>query len=447
MNYKRVRELHEKQYKKGPVVYWMSRDQRTFDNWALQYSQEIGNRFDTSVIVVFCLRKEFSHNTERMIAFMLGGLQEVEKMLREKNIPFYFLIGDPTKEIPKFITAHKAGALVSDFSPLRYNRNWKKKIVEKISIPFYEVDAHNIVPCWIASPKQEFGAYTIRNKILFHLQEFLEGFPCLEKQKKADVPVKAVDWKFVSQQIKIDTSVTPVDWIKPGEKAADAMLHEFIKERLSTYAEQRNDPTKYVQSQLSPYIHFGHIASQRIALEIENVKGHAKSKAAFLEELIVRKELSDNFCFYNENYDAYEGFPQWAKASLQKHVSDKREFLYTLQQLERADTHDPLWNAAQKEMMVHGKMHGYMRMYWAKKVFEWSKTPQEAQKHCIYLNDKYFLDGRDPNGYTGIAWSIGGVHDRAWFERPIFGKIRYMNYNGAKSKFDIKKYIEFNNTE
>lgn len=441
MNSKRIRELNNKEHIDGLVIYWMSRDQRAHDNWALLYAQELAEEKNTSVAVVFCLRKEFKHNTTRTVEFMLKGLEEVASHLTKKNIPFYFLIGDPTEEIPKFIQEHKAGTLISDFSPLRYNRNWKEQIAKQIEIPFYEVDAHNIVPCWIASPKQEFGAYTIRPKINFHLQEFLVSFPKLKSQEESAIPPQQVDWTNIRSEIQSDTSVPAVDWLKPGEEAAEDMLQEFIHDRLPIYDEQRNDPTKYAQSQLSPYIHFGHIASQRIALEMENVEGHGNARKAFLEELIIRKELSDNYCFYNPYYDSFQGFPQWAKGSLEQHLNDTREFIYTLNQLERADTHDPLWNAAQKEMTTMGKMHGYMRMYWAKKVFEWTESPQIAQKYCIYLNDKYLLDGRDPNGYTGIAWSIGGVHDRAWFERAVFGKIRYMNYNGAKSKFDVKKYI------
>jgi deoxyribodipyrimidine photo-lyase len=441
MNTKRVRELNNITYPKGPIVYWMSRDQRAFDNWALVHAIELAKQHHTSVVVVFCLREKFAHNTERMVSFMLQGLQEVEKHLEEKNIPFYFLIGDPTEQIPAFADEHGIGAVVTDFSPLRYNRKWKDTLVHQLKIPVYEVDAHNVVPCWIASPKQEFGAYTIRPKIHFHQQEFLDSFPKVEKQQDTVLKLQPNDWAQITKSIETDKTVAPVDWIHPGEKAAEAMLQDFIENRLPIYDEQRNDPTKDALSNLSPYIHFGHISTQRIALELENVKGHAKAKAAFLEELLVRKELSDNYCLYNQNYDNPQGFPQWAKDSIAKHAEDKREFIYSLKELEEAKTHDPLWNAAQIEMIQKGKMHGYMRMYWAKKILEWSKNAAEAQKHCIALNDKYFLDGRDPNGYTGIAWSIGGVHDRAWFERPIFGKIRYMSYNGAKSKFDIKKYI------
>lgn len=195
-------------------------------------------------------------------------------------------------------------------------------------------------------------------------------------------------------------------------------------------------------SNLSSYLHFGQISAQRVALEVQPFIEYAESQKSFLEELIVRRELSDNFCFYNKYYDSFEGFPNWAKKTLNEHRNDKREFIYSLQQFEDAKTHDDLWNAAQIEMTTTGKMHGFMRMYWAKKILEWSASPEDALETAIYLNDKYELDGRDPNGYVGCAWSIGGVHDRAWAERPVFGKIRFMNYNGCKRKFDINSYIK-----
>ena len=160
-----------------------------------------------------------------------------------------------------------------------------------------------------------------------------------------------------------------------------------------------------------------------------------------LEELVVRRELSDNFCYYNDRYDSVEGFPDCAIQTLRNHREDRRPYAYSLSQLEGAGTHDELWNAAQMEMVKKGKMHGYMRMYWAKKILEWTGSPEEAFEIALYLNNRYELDGRDPNGYAGCAWSIGGVHDRAWFERPLFGKIRYMSYNGCKSKFNVNDYI------
>ena len=194
-------------------------------------------------------------------------------------------------------------------------------------------------------------------------------------------------------------------------------------------------------SDLSPYLHFGQIAPQRVAREIQQADAPPEAKQAFLEELIVRRELSDNFCWYNPDYDKFSGFPEWAQKTLDQHRDDRREYLYSLEEFEQGRTHDALWNAAQLEMVLRGKMHGYLRMYWAKKILEWTASPEEALEIAIYLNDRYELDGRDPNGYVGVAWSIGGVHDRAWGERPVFGKIRYMNLSGCQRKFKVDQYI------
>lgn len=247
-------------------------------------------------------------------------------------------------------------------------------------------------------------------------------------------------WEEVTKQISIDTSVTKLTRLMPGEKAAHEKLRTFIFDKLPTYHEDRNDPTIDGQSGLSPYLHFGHIAAQRVLLEIQKHKNNRQAEDAFIEELTVRRELADNFCFYNKNYDNPGGFPHWARQTLIDHIHDKREFIYSLEQLETAHTHDDLWNAAMTQARKTGIMHGWLRMYWAKKILEWSETPEVAMNHATFLMDKWFIDGRESNGFTGIAWSMGGVHDRAWFERPIFGKVRYMNYNGAKRKFNIIAY-------
>jgi len=442
MNLNRVRILKDSKERMGPTVYWMSRDQRVQDNWALLFSQELALKQKAPLTVVFCAISQFHGATVRQYDFMLRGLQELEKSLAEKNIPFYLLTGLPEEEIPKFVNKFMIGALITDFSPLLVKKQWNKTIADNIEITFYEVDAHNIVPCWIASSKQEYGAYTFRPKINRVLDEFLEDFPILKKHPIIWREDKGeIDWNKIRESRLLGDSISEVQWIKSGEKEAHRVLHDFIKNKLQVYYELRNDPTKDGQSNISPYLHFGQISAQRTALEVlENAEN--RSYKAFLEELIVRRELSDNFCFYNSNYDKFEGFPNWARKTLTAHAKDPREHVYSLEEFECAKTHDELWNAAQIEMMQRGKMHGYMRMYWAKKILEWTESPEKAIEIAIYLNDKYELDGRDPNGYVGIAWSIGGVHDRAWKERPVFGKIRYMSYNGCKSKFNVKEYIE-----
>ena len=414
----RSRILSAGKTKKGKVVYWMSREHRVYDNWSLLFAQDLGD-----IEVVFCLVPEFLGATYRQYKFMLDGLKVVEKQLRELKIPFRILTGDPIAELPKL----DCRAIVTDFDPLRIKKQWKLGVIDKVDVPVYEVDSHNIVPCWVASQKQEFAARTIRPKILRQLSYYLKEFPRPRKQKGA---AETIDWQKLWKKIKVDMDVADTG-LKAGPLEAEKAMKRFLA-RIGRY-DKRNDPNADATSGLSPYLHFGHISAQRVALSTDD--------PAFLEQLVIRKELADNYCHHNENYDNIKGVPDWAKKTLDEHRKDKR-VNYSLKQLEEADTHDDLWNAAQLQMVKTGYMHGYMRMYWAKKILEWSKTPEEAMKTAIYLNDRYELDGRDPNGYTGIAWSIGGVHDRAWTERAVFGKVRYMNYNGAKRKFDVKSYVD-----
>jgi deoxyribodipyrimidine photo-lyase len=442
MNQKRVRILKYATLRPNPVVYWMSRDQRADDNWALLFAQKLAVENKQPLIVVFNLVEKFLDATIRQYAFMLKGLRQTAEALKKKNIPFFLLTGTPHKWMPKFIVKYKAGALVTDFDPLKIKQHWKKRVAKQINVCFYEVDTHNIVPCWLAAPNQQYAARTLRPKLLKLLPEFLDKF---EELKKHPFPYKGsvpkINWQQVTQKLKIDTSVPEVDWLIPGEKTAQKMLSDFIRFKLADYPDKRNDPTQDGQSNLSPYLHFGQFAPQRAALEVQKSNAPQKAKEVFLEELIIRRELSDNFCFYNKNYDNPKCFPNWARITLKMHRKDKREYLYALKDFEQANTHDPLWNAAQMEMLTRGKMHGFMRMYWCKKILEWTRSPAEAMKIAIYLNDKYELDGRNPNGYAGIAWSIGGIHDRPWPQRKIFGTIRYMSYDGCKNKFDVERYI------
>ncbi|MCX6675549.1 MAG: deoxyribodipyrimidine photo-lyase [Methanothrix sp.] len=409
INQKRIRKQGRSPLGDGPVVYWMSRDQRVRDNWALLYAQELALKNDAPLGVFFCLIPEFMGATTRQYHFMLKGLKEVERNLQSMNIPFFLMHGNSMQEIDSFLSDHGACAIVADFSPLRHSREWKKSLEGQSCLPFCEVDAHNIVPCWMASSKQEWAAYTFRPKVHRLLNEFLEEFPALRKHPFTWKGEAENDWSLAERSIHADR-VAPVKWIEPGEAAAEKQLHDFLKCRLSRYNSERNDPARDGQSGLSPYLHFGQISAQRVALQASS-------------------------------YDSIRCFPDWGRETLEKHGLDRREYIYTQEELERGRTHDDLWNAAQSEMVNRGKMHGYLRMYWAKKILEWTKSPAIAQQTAVYLNDRYELDGRDPNGYVGIAWSIGGVHDRAWKERPIFGKVRYMSHDGASRKFHIEHYI------
>ena len=448
---KRVRRLNSAEFKaSGNVVYWMSRDQRVQDNWALFYAQQKAGEIHKTVEVVFCLKPGILNSHVRNYLFMLEGLKQVAIELAELNIKFSVLLGEPDIEIDGYLRANHSSILVSDFSPLRIKQEWNNKLIKKLDIPYYEVDTHNIIPVWLVSDKQEFAAYTIRPKIHRLLDEYLDDFPVIKKQKPLS-GLLPIQWGKIFDVLKF-TDVSSPKWIKSGNKIASETLKDFISCGLENYDTDRNDPTKLAQSNLSPYLHFGHISAQRIMLELKKAKPNLKmgkeykikypNENAFIEELVVRRELAENYCFYNFNYDNYKGLPAWARISLDEHKKDKREHVYVVDDFEQACTHDELWNAAQKEMLYTGKMHGYMRMYWAKKILEWTTSPDQAIEIAVLLNDKYELDGRDPNGYAGIAWAIGGLHDRPWIERKIFGKIRYMNFNGCKRKFDVAKYIE-----
>ena len=438
----RIKILREGTFASGPVVYWMSRDQRVRDNWALLKAQETALATKQPLLVVFNLVRGFLGATLRQYDFMLTGLADVERALAKLKIPMVLLAGEPVKTLPAFVKKIGASTLVVDFSPLREPRRWREEVARRISIPMYVVDAHNIVPCWTASDKQEFAAYTIRPKINRRLGEFLTGYPKMVAHPvKRSGKLERIDWEKARRGIRVDRSVVMSNRFQSGESAAHKVLDRFLKKKLTGYHTLSNNPAENYQSDLSPYLHFGQLSAQRVALEVQRFDKDIKSQEGFLEELIVRRELAENFCYYCPTYDSVESFPDWARKTLTAHACDPRQYLYTRDQLEKAETHDELWNAAQTEMTASGKMHGYMRMYWAKKIVEWTPDVAEALAVGIYLNDKYQLDGRDPNGYAGVAWSVGGVHDRAFGEREIFGKVRYMSYAGCKRKFDINTYI------
>ncbi|XP_026380390.1 deoxyribodipyrimidine photo-lyase-like [Papaver somniferum] len=439
----------------GPVVYWMFRDQRVKYNWALIHAVDQANKGNVPVVVAFNLFDAFKGAKNRQLGFMLKGLRQLQQTLVESfQIPFFLFQGEAVETIPNFMRESGASLLVTDFSPLREVRKWKEEMCERVgdSVTVHEIDAHNVVPLWVASGKLEYGARTIRSKIHKLLPEYLIDFPQLQTPNKKWVGISPlIDWeKLIDDVLRKGAEVPEIEWCEPGEVAAMEALHGakngFLSTtRLKNYNTDRNNPLKpRGLSGLSPYLHFGQISAQRCALEARNVRSvNPQSVDSFMEELIVRRELADNFCYYQPQYDSIQGAWEWARKTLMDHANDKREHVYTREQLEKAKTADPLWNASQLEMVHHGKMHGFMRMYWAKKILEWTNGPEEALSTALYLNDKYEIDGRDPNGYVGCMWSICGVHDQGWRERPVFGKIRYMNYAGCKRKFDVEGYIAY----
>lgn len=424
------------------VIYWMSRDQRIDDNFCIYYGLELSKKLNKKFGILFNITPTYLEATIRQYDFMIKSLIELESNLKEIGIPFFVLFGDPIENIKNFVKEKKVSVLISDFSPLKISRKTKERLREILNVSFYEIDTHNIIPPFVASEKQEFSAFTLRKKYEKLLPYYLVEPPKIIKYKSFDFEKEKIDWEKIYNNLKVDKKVKPTKFFKPGQLEAKRVLENFIENKLDNYNINRNDPTIDGLSNLSVYLHFGMISPLRVAIEIEKSNKNLESKKAFLEELIIRRELSENFCFYNSNYDSYLGIPFWARKSLDLHLNDKREYIYNIDILKKGETHDELWNAAQKEMVLVGKMHGYMRMYWAKKVLEWTRDYKESVDILIYLNNRYELDGRDPNGYAGILWSIGGLHDRPFKERKIYGKVRYMSSIGLNKKFDTKKYIE-----
>lgn len=419
-------------------MYWMGRDMRVADNWALLAAADLASRHKTQLTVLYVLPPTFIGATWRHYDFLLKGLEEVEANLRARGIAFQLELGLPNEVVPRVVA--KAGAVICDTNPLRLVEYWKQKIADDLHIPMYEVDAHNVVPWWVASDKAEFGAYTIRPKLMKLLPTYLTELPEIPEVKSTLLP--KVDWQDVRQNVTADTEVAPVAHV-PGEAAGLQALQAFFK-RLDSYDVDRNNPSVDGQSGLSPWLHMGHLSAQRVLLELAKVPGSDTSKDAFRNELLVWRELAENFCAYTSAYDSFDGARDWAKVSLNEHRVDAREATYTYEQFAAGATHDDLWNAAQHQMVRTGKMHGYLRMYWAKQILAWAASPEEALQIANQLNDRYSIDGNDPNGYAGTAWSILGTHDRPWFERPVFGKIRYMNRNGCARRFDVEAYIAAN---
>ncbi|MDW7671366.1 MAG: deoxyribodipyrimidine photo-lyase [Bacillota bacterium] len=438
----RVRILSEgvssKKSPPGPVVFWMNRDQRAEDHWGLLYARQQARQLNAHLVVIFFLVPEYLQASQDHYQFMIEGLQETAATLEEKGIPFHLIRESPVIRLPQLINEWQVPLLVTDFNPLTIKKKWEQVVLTTTICAFHQVDSHNIVPCWEASSKLEYAAYTFRPKIHRKLTQYMTDYPELESQSTSQTWQSSHSWMMGQNDGNISNCLYPAS----GPRAAKEKLQFFLNEKLHRYGNERNDPFKNAVSGLSPYLHFGQVSAQRIAVEVMKESVPSKHRDDFLEELIVRRELSDNFCFYQPEYDKTAAFHPWAQRTLADHQQDQRDYLYTRSELEGAQTHDILWNAALQQMKLTGSLHGYLRMYWAKKILEWTPDAATALADAIYLNDKYFLDGRDPNGYAGIAWSIGGVHDRAWAERKVFGKIRYMNEKGCRRKFNVDVYIQ-----
>ncbi len=437
----RLKRINQKKIGTGEyVLYWMQASQRAEYNHALEFSIIQANEMDKPLVVFFGITDKFPEANLRHYSFMLEGLREVQKSLHQRGIKMVVRRRSPERGVLEL--AKGACLVVTDRGYLRVQREWRQYAAQRLSCPLIQVETDVVIPVEEASPKEEYSAATFRPKVHSKLADYLVPLRHHRpKRKSSGMDLESLDLSNPGQilsSLKIHRSVDPAKGLRGGTREAKKHLEGFIKNKLNHFAELRNDPTQDFLSNMSPYLHFGQISPLNVALQV--MRSRSQGKEAYLEELIVRRELSMNFVFYNQNYGSFSAIPEWSKKTLSRHRGDRREYVYSLRELENAKTHDPYWNAAQQEMRITGKMHGYMRMYWGKKILEWSETPEGAFRAAVYLNNKYELDGRDPNGFTGVAWCFG-KHDRPWGEREIFGKVRYMNAGGLKRKFDADGYV------
>ncbi len=441
----RIQSFNQKsiQFERDYVLYWMQASQRTFYNHALEYAIDQANELAKPLIVYFGLTDHFPEANLRHYTFMLEGLKEVKLELAKRGIQFIILQTSPEKGVVTL--AQNACLVITDRGYLRIQRQWRHSTAQLLNCPLIQVESDVIVPIEVTSNKEEYSAATLRRKINRYLQDFMVPLTqrdCLHSSLKIKLPFITLDIDsipYTLNQLDLDRSVTKSPLLTGGASQAYEHLETFVQQKLPFYAERHNEPGSDYCSHLSPYLHFGQISPLAIVQRINLLD--TPQKETFLEELIVRRELAINFVYYNQKYDSFQCLPEWALKTLNTHAQDERCYCYSLEQLDQAQTHDIYWNAAQQEMKQTGMMHGYMRMYWGKKILEWSTTPEQAFAHALYLNNRYCLDGRDPNSFTGVAWCFG-KHDRPWQERSIFGMVRYMNDKGLQRKFDMTKYLQ-----
>ncbi|MFW6414662.1 MAG: deoxyribodipyrimidine photo-lyase [Verrucomicrobiota bacterium] len=426
------------------VLYWMQKAQRVEFNPALEYAAWQARRQNKPLLVIFALTPDYPEAEYRHYRFMLEGLQDVQSGLKKRQIAFVLRLGYPPKIVLDL--AEQATQVVCERAYLHHLRQWRREVAEGLDCRFTQVEGEVVVPVEQVSNKREYAARTIRSKITDHINDYLQPLTTVSDTgpKLASAPsgLDIEDKEKIETELNCPKTVSGVSaYYRGGNKAAKNMLANFIRDHLDHYASERNKPEQDAGSKMSMYLHFGHISPVWLALQIQAVHTARENRNAYLEELIVRRELSINFVQYTPDYDKFDCLPQWAGKTLAEHADDKREYVYSLSQLEKAATHDPYWNAAMTEMKITGYMHNYMRMYWGKKILEWTESPTEAFERVLHLNNKYFVDGRGPASFANVGW-VFGLHDRPWKERAVFGKVRYMNAAGLERKCRINDYVK-----
>lgn len=436
------------------VLYWMQMFKRATHNHALRFAIEQANERRLPLVVYEGLKYYYPWASARIHTFILEGVEEKRSAFERLGIRYVFYLQKDEKS-PKDTVARiakNAALIVTDDFPCFIIPQHNAAVVRKAEIPVYAVDSNGVIPL-SRFEKEEYAAYTIRPKIKKMLGDYLKPFeeakPIVRADDlKIDCPDTEVNAKNIARLVAecaIDQSVEPSPFYHGGTKNGRARLAKFVAEILPGYDESRNKPEIDGSSRLSSYLHFGFLSPLEIALAVLDADASEESKQAYLEELIVRRELSYNFTRFNAAYDSLRSLPDWAHQTMRQHADDARAPVYTLEQLENARTSDELWNASQREMVETGEMHNYVRMLWGKNVIGWTRSYEEAFETLVHLNNKYCLDGRNPNSYAGILWCFG-KHDRPWMRRPVYGTMRYMTSASTGKKFDSRRYIEWTKT-
>jgi deoxyribodipyrimidine photo-lyase len=439
-----VRPLGDHPPRRGRyVLYWMQQSQREAGNHALEYAVQRANALGLPLRVGFGLTDDYPDATERPYRFMLEGLRETARALATRGIPLVVRAGSP--DAVALELAADAAELVCDRGYLRHQKQWRRNVAAAAGCPVIQVEADVVVPVAVASRKAEWAARTLRPRIEARLDEFLLALrPTPLARRGGAATARGLELSNVDRvlgRMRLDRAVPPVSHLfRGGTSEARARLRAFVRGPLRGYSAARQRPEAGVVSHLAMYLHFGQISPIEIALAARAVGQGGADVAAFLDELIVRRELAANFVENNDAYDTLRAVPAWARATLRAHASDPRGPAYTRAALERAATADPYWNAAMREMRYTGYLHNQMRMYWGKKILEWTRDPAAAHATALALNNRYLLDGRDPASYANVAW-VFGLHDRPWPERAIYGTVRSMTASGLRRKSDIDAYV------
>lgn len=438
----RIRPLNDAPTRPGRyVLYWMQQSQRAAWNHALEHAIREAEAARLPVVVAFGLAERYPEANLRHFAFLLDGLCQTARHLRARGIPLVARFGNPP-DVARDL-AQDAALVVADRGYLRHQRAWREELARRCACRIVQVESDAVVPADAASDRQEWSAATFRPRILRLLDEHLAPLEQTTPSRDAlDLGLEGIRLDEPAEalaELRVDRSVAPHDGWRGGPDEAARVLEQFVSGSLARYVERRSDPIADASSHLGPYLHFGQISPLEVALRVRGSGAPAQAIEAFLEQLVVRRELSINLVLRNPAYDRYEGLPQWSRRTLAAHADDPRRAVYSAEEFEGGRTHEPVWNAAMAEMRETGFLHNHLRMYWGKKILEWSRTPEEGFATALRLNNRYFLDGRDPNSYAGVAWCFG-AHDRPWPERSVYGTVRCMVEAGLKRKFDVEAY-------